>query len=172
MFKLLGAVLLVVGGTGFSFCICKDLNSRLIFLREVRYMYELIQSEIRYTSLPLPQIFKNISDKIRDPFGSLLKRVGDGMEPGKGGVLGEVWRQEAEKSLSEVPFTNKQKDFLLRFPESMGLLDSKGQAKALQRRMDELDGWIARQEREGKEQNRVIMSAGIAGGVLFAILLL
>ena len=172
MFKLMGVCMLIAGGTGFAFCICKDLNRRLVLLREVKYMYELLQSEIRYTSLPLPLIFHNISDKIMAPFDSLLQQVGEGMEPEKGGVFCQVWRTEAEKSLAEVPFTNKQKEFILRFPETMGLSDSEGQAKALQRSMDELDRWIAVQEKEGRERNKIIMSIGIAGGVLLAILLL
>lgn len=172
MFKLFGAFFLAVGAAGFSLCICRDLRRRLVLLKEVKYMYQLIQNEIRYSALPMPQIFENISDKIKAPLGDMLKSISRRMQHSQGGILSEIWQQEATLCLSDVPFTKRQKEGLLRFPECMGMIDGEGQAKALQHRIEELDGWITGQEKEADEKSRVIMSLGIGAGLLLIIVLL
>lgn len=172
MLKLLGALFLAGGAAGYSFCICRDLKLRLVMLKELKYMYQLIQNEIRYTALPMPLIFENIWEKVKPPFGGMLRNIGRKTGPDQGEMLSEIWMREAGVVLEEVPFTKKQKESVVRFPESMGMMDKEGQAKAVQRRIEELEGWIFSQEKEGRQQQKVIMSMGIGAGLLLIILLL
>lgn len=172
MVKLFGIFFLVGGTSGFAYCLCREQKNRLLLLKEMKYMYQLLQNEIRYTALPLPEIFKSIAGKLKEPFGSALLRVSENMAWEKGESFQRVWEEEMQKSFFHLPLTGRQKALLLRFPESTGLFQAEGQAKAMQRQLEELDRWIARLEEEEKSKNKVIMSLGIAAGVFLSILLL
>lgn len=172
MFKLLGGILVAAGATGLSFCVCKDLKMQIMMLKELRYLYQLIQNEVRYTGLPMYLVFENIADKVKPTFQTMLKNVSGRLQRNHGEVLESVWKEECKKSLPKVPFTARQRESVLRFPECMGMIDKEGQAKALQYRIEELDGWITVLEKEADEKNKVIMSLGMGAGVLAVIILL
>ncbi len=172
MFKLFGFLFLVMGAAGLSYCICRDLKQRLTQLKELKYMYELIQNEIRYTSLPIPLVFESVSEKVKVPFREMLKNSGRRLRTDYGGMLSEVWEQEVKRYLKEVVLTKGQKESLLRFHESVGMMDGIGQAMALQIKIEEIEKWIKEQEAEGREKYKVIMSLGIATGIMVGILLI
>lgn len=171
MFKLLGAIFLAGGATGYSFCICRDLKLRLTMLKELKYMYELIQSEICYTALPVLLVFENISEKVKPPFGRMLKNMVKRAEMDGGKTLTEIWRQAAGDVLAQIPLTKEQKESVAGFSESLGMSDKEGQARALQRKIEEVENWIIHQEKESSQQQKLIMSMGIAGGLFLVILL-
>ena len=52
------------------------------------------------------------------------------------------------------------------------MMDGKGQAMALQIKIEEVEKWIKEQEKECGEKYRVIMSFGIAAGIMLGILLI
>ena len=61
---------------------------------------------------------------------------------------------------------------LLCFPEKQGFLEQGAQAKALDELIRELQNRIMELEKEQKSKNKMVMSMGIAGGMLLSILLL
>lgn len=172
MVKMSGAVLLLLGAAGFSFSICMEQKKRLLLLKSIKEMYRLLQNEICYTALPLPEIFKAVSEKIQTPYKEALLSVSINMDYEKGENFSHVWKKEMESMLAGAPLTISQKEVLLRFPECMGMHESKGQAKALDGYIWELDRMIMQQEEEGKSKNKVIMSLGIAAGLFTVIILL
>lgn len=172
MFKLSGAVLLLLGTAGFSWSLCRERKKRLIFLKNMREMYLLLQSEICYTALPLPEIFKIVGEKMPPPFGSALFSVSRRMAFERGEEFKGVWESEIESCLDGIPLTKQQKELLLKFPECLGVNESKGQANALEKYKTELDRLILQMEEEEKSKNKVIMSLGIAAGLFMVIILL
>lgn len=172
MLRGVGAVLLLFGAAGFSCSLCREQRKKIELLQEMKYLYQLLQEEISYTMLPFPEIFRGISKKLKEPFGSALLVIGEKLTRETKNSLEEIWQKEMKKSLSKIPLSNAQKELLLRLPESLGLRESRGQAKALERYVEELDGWILKAREEEKNKNKVIMSLGIAGGIFLVILLI
>lgn len=172
MVRGLGVVLLLCGAAGFSVTLCREQTRKIELLQEMKYLYQLLQEEICYTMLPFPELFRSISGKLREPFGSAVSAVGEKLTREAENSLEEIWQKEMGKSLSKVSLSGRQKELLLRLPESLGLRESQGQARALERYVEELDGWIRKAKEEEKNKNKVIMSLGIAGGIFLVILLL
>lgn len=172
MIKLAGAVLLLCGTAGFSFSICKEQRERLKLLKDVKYMYQLLQNEICYTGLPLPEIFRSISEKLETPFKEALLEVARSMTLEQGKSFREVWENRIGGSLKGLPLTQAQKELLLKFPECTGISEREGQAKMLERYVRETDRYILQLETEEKSRNKVIMSLGIAAGIFIIIILL
>lgn len=172
MLKLTGVFLLIGGAVGFSYSLCNDRRAQLQLLKEIRYMYQLMQSEMQYTRVPLPQIFKNLSSTISAPLGNILWRIAEGMTLAQEQSFEEIWQKEMAAGLKNNTLTKEQKKALFRFPECVTLSDCDGQAKALQRQVDEFGRWILQLEEEEKSKNKVIMSLGLAVGIFLVILLL
>lgn len=160
------------GATGFAFSICREWKKRLLVLKDMKEMYRLLQCEICYTALPLPEIFKIAGERLNTPFKESLFSVSSRMALNRGEDFKEVWGSEMETCLNGIPLTNQQKELLLKFPECVGMNESKGQASALEKYIEEIDRTIIQMEEEEKSKNKVIMSLGIAAGLFMVIILL
>lgn len=172
MSKLLGAVFLLFGTAGFSWSICLEQKRKLCLLKDMREMYLLLQREIGYTALPLPEIFRIVGEKTAMPFGDGLLSVASRMRPEEGEDFQDIWDSEMSRCLKEIPLTNPQKELLLKFPRCMGMNEKSGQANALEPYIEELNRFILQTEEEKKSKNKVIMSLGVAAGLFMVIILL
>ncbi|MBP3603240.1 MAG: stage III sporulation protein AB [Lachnospiraceae bacterium] len=172
MIKLFGIILLLGGSTGFAFCLCQDRREHLFLLKEMRLFFSLVQEEIRYSGLPVTEIIKNVNTKISGPYYNALSNVMEKLSWEEGNHLKDVWKGEMEKVMEHTPLSRQEKELFIRFPDSLGMPEKDGQANALAGYMRELDGWIQELEQEEKSKNKVIMSMGMATGILLSVLLL
>lgn len=172
MLKAAGSVLLLLGAWGFSYSICRERKRQLLLIKDIREMYRLMQNEISYTAFPLPEIFVSVSEKLTAPFDELLLAVSREMDREKGEDFSKVWKSEMGKRFEEISMKGSCRELLLRFPECIGMNESEGQAKAMDRYIEELDRMIQETEEEEKSKNKVIMSLGIAAGLFMVIILL
>lgn len=172
MLKAAGVLLLIGGFWGAAFCICEEEKHKLLLLKEMKYMYQLLQSEIRYSRLPLPELFLITGERIKPPFRNILLGIAKSMNWEEGLSFQSIWENEVKEKLKGVSLFRGQRELLLRLPESIGLPEYEGQARALERYVEEMDQWITQTEKEQRNKNKVIMSLGIAGGIFLSILLL
>lgn len=172
MLKVIGVLLLTGGAAGFSASLCREQKKRIFLLKEIKYMCELMQSEILYMGLPLPEIFKSIAPNFSDPLRSSLGEIGKSMTLSQKESLQSLWRRKMKENYKESPLTERQKEILFQLPEHLILSAAEGQARALDRQIEELGRWILQMEEEEKSKNKVIMSLGIAAGVFLSIVLL
>lgn len=172
MFKISGTAFLLLGAAGFAWSICREQKRKLLFLKDMCEMYRLLQSEIGYTALPLPEIFRIVGDKMRAPFGEKLLSVSSRMTFESGEDFCDIWNNEMSECIREIPLTNPQKELLLKFPQWTGMNEKLGQANALERHIEELESLISQMEKEERNKNKVIMSLGIAAGFFMVIILL
>lgn len=170
--KLLGILLLISGTTGFACNLCREQRNCLVLLKEIRYLYHLLQSEIRYTGLPIPEMLLSVSEKLSPPISDILQSIGKSGDWEKGKSFGQIWRENMELGLMGQSITRESRKLLMSFPESMGPMEREGQAKVLERHIEEMNRWIDRMEQEGKNKQKVIVSFGIGVGTFLSIILL
>lgn len=170
--KLLGVLFLTAGTTGLAWNYCREQQNRLILLKEIRHLYHLMQNEIRYAGLPLPEMLLGVSEKVAPPLSDILQSIGKSGDWKNGKSFGQIWRENMEKGLMGQSVTQESRKLLMRFPESMGSMEREGQARVLERHIEELNRWIAQMEQEEKNKKRVIVSLGIAAGTFLSIILL
>lgn len=172
LLKLLGVFLLTGGSAGLAWRLCGEQRERLFMLKETRHLYQLLQSEIRYAGLPVPEMLLAVSEKVAWPLSDILKKIGQSGDWEKGKSFGQIWREHMESGLAGCAIAREAKALLLSFPDSMGLMEREGQAKALERPIEELERRIQLTEQEDKNRRTVIASLGIAAGVFLSIILL
>ena len=171
MSAVIGSLLILLGAFGFSLSICREYRMRLTLLKRIRSVYEYIEFQISYGKLPIPEILKKLSLKdelcFQQEFGRIAQRMEDG-----GQDLAVIWREELLPSLKKSGLKQKEQEWLLAFPTKQGFLKGQAQAESLNEIRRELEEGIRSLQQEQRNRNKMIMSVGVAGGVLLSILFL
>lgn len=171
MLQLTGCLLVIAGCTGIAAVLCGDMRSRLSLLRQICEIYESMKYYISYQKATVPETLLRLSEREKEPFSEAFLEIYERMNGG-GGNLPEIWKEQMEKVLTHTPLHRKERNLILDFPCCLGYMEEEAQAGAL----DELLREAVRQKEEligeQKNKNKMMMSLGIAGGVLLSILLL
>lgn len=171
MSAVIGILLVMLGAFGFSMSICREYRMRLILLKRIRSVYEYMEFQISYGKLPIPEILKKLSYRdelcFQQEFGRIAQRMED-----EGQELAVIWREELESPLKKSGLRQKEQKWLLAFPTKQGFLKGQAQAESLGEIRLELEKGIESLQQEQKNRNKMIMSVGVAGGVLLSILFL
>lgn len=171
MSAVIGSFLIMLGTFGFSMSICMEYRMRLILLKRIRDVYEYMEFQISYGKLPIPEILRKLSFKDELCFQQEFGRIARRMEEG-GQDLAVIWKEELEVSLKKSGLRQKEQEWLLAFPTKQGFLKGQAQAESLNEIRRELEEGIRSLQQEQKNRNKMIMSVGVAGGMLLSILFL
>ena len=165
MSAIMGSLLVILGAFGFSVSLCLEYRMRLMLLKQIRGVYEYMEFQISYGKLPIPEILRKLSFKdelcFRQEFGRIAQRMEEG-----GQELAVIWKEELGPSLRKSGLKKKEQEWLL------GFLIGQAQAESLGEIRRELEDGIQSLQQEQKSRSKVIMSVGVAGGVLLSILFL
>lgn len=171
MSAIMGSLLVILGAFGFSVSLCLEYRMRLILLKQIRGVYEYMEFQISYGKLPIPEILRKLSFKdelcFRQEFGRIAQRMEEG-----GQELAVIWKEELGPSLRKSGLKKKEQEWLLAFPSKQGFLVGQAQAESLGEIRRELEAGIQSLQQEQKSRSKMIMSVGVAGGVLLSILFL
>ena len=172
MLKLAGACLILCSAAGIGASYSGDLKWRVRELRIIKQLIYMLQGEIRYAHLPLPEAFTHVSVRLPAPFGLFLAETADELKKADGRTLGEIWKAEEQKHIKKLHLTRTDLEQLETLGEVLGYLDTEMQLSAIRLYLEQLEQSLAEaQERMGSRQ-RLYQSLGIAGGVFLVILLL
>lgn len=171
MLQLTGCLLIIAGCTGIAAVLCGDLKSRILLLRQISEIYENMKYYISYQKATVPEALLRLSEREKEPFSEAFLEIYERMNE-EGGNLPEIWREQMGKALAHTPLCVKEKKLMLDFPSCLGYMEEEAQAGALNELLRETTRQIEELSGEQKNKNKMMMSLGIAGGVLLSILLL
>lgn len=162
--------MVIAGCTGIGMVICRDHNRRIFLLRQIREILEDMKYYISYQKAAVPEALLKLSEKEKSLFSDAFYGIYE--EVRAGGSFPDIWEKHMGKALEGLPLGEGEKKLLLDFPSCLGYMEENAQAGAIDgllrevtQRMEELSG-------EQKNKNKMVMSLGLAGGVLLSILLL
>lgn len=141
-------------------------------LRDLVRIMELLQSEIRYGNSPLPEACLQAGKKVGKPYSLALERVFTCMEENKGLSFAFVWKREMKECLDKLPIGKKERELFLQFANYSGFSDGQMQMRALEEYSELLKQATKEMEKQIQSKGKVVMSMGVASGVLLSIILL
>ena len=116
MLKLLGIFLLTGGCTGFSVCLCREGKNRLVLLKEMKYLYQLLQSEILYSGEPLPEILGSMGQKQIRRLTGRCKISAKATGGSRGKALKESGKRRWKRLFRQRLFWQSRRQFFCSFP--------------------------------------------------------
>lgn len=172
MLRLIGAGMLLLGMSGYSFCLCRELRERLQCLREMKRMYEQFGSQVGYSMAALPELCKMTEAVMKSPFAEFLHDICEETEKNTGKAFPMIWEEQVEKHFIKSALKKEDKALLLEFSRSFGHADRELQRRAIENQLSVLEASLQKQEMQLAEREKLIMSLGTMGGMLLIILLI
>lgn len=113
-----------------------------------------------------------IAKRLKEPYGSCLIHIYDQMQENTGVGFGQVFRENMEACLSQLPVTEEDKaHFLSLFPDS-GFEDDSMQIRTIEQSRELLLNTVRELERENAGKCRMAVGLGAMSGLLLVIVLL
>lgn len=172
MLRLIGAGFLLLGMSGYSFYLCREMRERLGCLYEMKRMYEQFYSQIGYSLAAFPELCKMTKAFVKSPFAELLQDISTEAEENTGKAFPQIWEEQVDRHFADFPLKKEDKGLLQDFSRSFGLADRGLQEQAVRNQLSALSAVIQNIEQHMAEREKMIMSLGTMGGLLILILLI
>lgn len=169
MFLLKLLILLLIFGTSFwiGLIISKKYVNRVKELKELKTALTMFETKIRFTYESVPEIFKEISEKIDGNIGNIFKNAANRM---KEFSAGEAWNKSIEESQSNI--NEEDKNTLKNLGRLLGKTDLDGQISEIQLTMEFLNQQIDSAENERRKNEKMYKTLGGIIGLALVIILI
>lgn len=171
MLKGLGCCMIFGGCLGLGMWYRSQLNGRIKALHSLQNILELLAGEVRYGRDTLPECCGHVSRYLAPPFDGAFRKIGSRMEENTGMAFGEVFREEMDGILGELPLREQDRENFLKFTQQPGFADSQMQLRSLEQGMEQLAAARERLSRENEEKGRMAVGLGAMGGLLLILVL-
>ncbi len=162
---------MIVGGClGLGLWYREQFVGRVLALRTLESILEMLMSEIRYGKATLPESCGQLAARLPGPFDQCLRRIQ--FEAGGGIPFQEVFCTRMETAMKELPLKREDRELFLQAFQGQGFQDGAMQLKRLEQGLSQLSGRIAALEREQREKCRMAVGLGAMSGLLLLIILL
>lgn len=172
MVRLIGVLAVIAGSSGFALRIVGERNTYLARCRRWRELLALMENEVAFQKSTLPEICARAGGHLAGNRKLFLERVGQGLDRGNGGTLGEIWHREAERVFAEEPLGKEAEREILELGGRFCFEDGEMQRNVLRDAGAYLTRHEEEMERLDRERNKLTLCAGVMGGLLLVVLLL
>lgn len=169
--KVLGGGMIFSGCLGLGLWYREQLNGRIKALRNLKYILELLSSEIRYGRAALPECCIHIGRILSGPFAVAFLETGRRMEENTGGTFEEAFREEMVPVLAQLPLKDEDREVFLRFTVQTGFADGQMQLRSIEQSMELLGMTEEKLLEENGEKCRMAVGLGAMGGLLLILIL-
>lgn len=171
MFKIIGAVLIVMATTLIGFEISKRLSERPKQLRLFKSALQSLEAEIMYGHTPLHEASRKLSLQMPKPLSTFFEEFSNQLTSIETTVK-DAWQNSLQHIWKETALKQSEYEILLQLGENLGKHDRYTEQKQIILTLTHLE----REEKEAHEkQNRyekMAKSLGVLSGLLIVILLM
>lgn len=145
----------------------KKYSNRLRDLKEMRKALNFFEEKIKFTYEPIPDVFEEISHKVKENIGEIFQKSSKAMENECAGV---AWENAIDEVNSN--FTNDDKDIIKGLAKMLGKTDIDGQVSEIKLTCKFLDVQIKDAENEKKKNEKLYKTLGATVGLALVIILI
>lgn len=145
----------------------KKYSNRLRDLKEMRKALNFFEEKIKFTYEPVPDVFEEISHKVKDNIGEIFQNSSKTMENESAGV---AWEKAVEEANSN--FTKEDKDIIKGLAKMLGKTDIDGQVSEIRLTCKFLDVQIKDAENEKLKNEKLYKTLGATVGLALVIILI
>ena len=170
MIRWLGFGLVILGSAAVGLAVSWEMEKRLVQLREMRRMVEMLEGEIRCANSTLSECFHHVAGRTLPPFDTFLENMAEHMEEFRGDTVQEIFRQHVEQDLSDTALLTEDLEQLKRLGEQLGYLDVQMQLGALTLYQNQLEDSYKRAAEAYVGKAKLCRYLGLMGGLFLAII--
>ena len=172
MLKILGAILCILGCSGFGISKIAGWKNDLGHLQNWLLLFQRIKSRILYQKEALEESCIWIGEKQEDKIGALLWKIGMRAREERHKEFSGIWTEEVDIWCRQNVQHKNIQELLLQFPEYVKEADEQLQTELFAFYIEELQKEKERIESQIREKQKPVMAVSLIGGIMVSILLL
>ncbi len=172
MIKAIGAVIVILAGSGWGVLQAAKIEECYRQMRYLRKLIFRIRSEIRYSRRVLPEAFLSVGSEAQEPYKMWLLSLYERLENRQGTSLAGIWEEETRTHLPVIGIPQDMLESLIRLGGELGTIDIEMQVRTLDLYLEQMEQKMEDMRTEQKEKIRLYQCIGVTGGVFLAIILL
>lgn len=165
--KYLTLILILFSTTYIGILISKKYLNRVKDLKEMKNALNMFSTKIKFTYEPIPQTFKEISQKTKPNISNIFKNVCEKMDKQN---AGKAWEEALEESNTNM--TKEDIEVLKNLSNLLGKVDIEGQVNEVELVENFLDTQIELAEEEKQKYVKMYKTLGITIGLAVVIILI
>lgn len=129
MYKFLGNIIILIASTSIGLLMAWKYKVRVGQLKEIRRLFQLIETEIFYTATPILEVLEKISIQASPPIANIFKEIIREIKKREGRTLGKIWSSAFDKGREYTGFTKEDLVAINYFGNILGTSDQESQIK-------------------------------------------
>ena len=166
MQKVIGSIMVIAVCTALGFEKSRELQLHLKELEELKRLFMIIHSELKFTKATLSEIFFKISKKTEMPYKEWLNNLAKQLEVCGAGTFMELWKNSIQIYLVKTTLRKEEIYELEQVGLGIQYVDT------LELYLNQLDFSIQNTREELKTKKKIYQSMGIMCGIFLVIVLL
>lgn len=167
MIKYLTLIIILASTTYIGILISKKYLNRVKDLKEMKNALNIFSTKIKFTYEPIPETFKEISQKVKPNIANIFKESSEKM---KNENAGKAWEEALEESNTNM--TKEDIEVLKNLSNLLGKVDIEGQVNEVALVENFLDIQIELAEEEKQKYVKMYKTLGVTIGLAVVIILI
>ncbi|MGE5559790.1 MAG: stage III sporulation protein SpoIIIAB [Chloroflexota bacterium] len=172
LLKLLGSGLLVLATTAFGMAVAANYARRPAELRLCVTGLELLETQIGYTSTPLPEALPRVAAALHGPVSRLFSLTARALASGRGFTAGEAWLMAIDRIWDRSAMNDADRELLAALGPHLGASDREDQVKHLALARQRLAAAGSEAEAVAAREGRLWRNLGVLAGAAVALVLI
>jgi stage III sporulation protein AB len=168
--KIIGALLVMVAGTGAGWIYSLLLKKRVEILSSLIQCFQWLETEVGYATVPLAEAFGRISGRVEAETGLLFSGFTAELNSEQGLTADEAWQQSLAKCQDRLALQREDWALLEDFGRTLGSTDREHQLNAIRQTLEKLKLQAAAAVANREKNERLYRYLGMAGSALIVLL--
>ncbi len=170
--KFIGGLLILSSTTIMGFCYGKKYSIRLNNLIYMEQCIKILETEIVYGAVPLPEALTNVYNKGNKQVSFVFQEIKNHLLNNKGGDVSESFSYVINSIKDKFNFKGEDVEMLLSLGRVLGSSDREDQEKNFKLVLNQIIGLEKEAKMERDKNERMFKNLGILTGLAIVIILL
>ena len=171
LFKIIGVLVIIGSSSYIGFLIADYYKDRPELLKSLQLSLQMLETEMLYLSTPLPNAFRNISEKCDDKIRDLFNVIIDTLDNKKEYTASESWEIAINTFYKNSVLNNTDKEILLSLAHYLGETDKKNQLKKIKYTLSELSKQEQEAENNRAKNEKIWRYIGVLTGISIVLII-
>jgi len=170
--KISACVVILAAATFGGYVMAGKYSGRVRHLRQVQDGLHMLESQILFTSTPLPEALQKTAERLDKPVSQIYVVASDILDSHMGYTAGEAWSIAIDQTVDRLCLDREDIEILRNFAKSLGSTDKENQEKNFRLAEHQLNSQLEKAEDARTRNERMYKNLGFLLGATLIILLI
>ena len=171
IFKLIGAVVILISSIFIGTVLSNNYKKRPVHLKELQNCLYVLKSEMSFLMNYLPTALLNVYKTSHHQIGEIFKDCSSFLVTNPSDGVYAAWQKSIQKNISNTSLNQEDKNVILSFGRLLGETDLEMQINNILMMIEKLKFQEQKAEYERQKNQKISKSLSIMGGIAIVVLI-